>query len=146
MKPLLIIGIALYWCIIALMFSGALGSPLATQGYTGTHDVADITGFNTQYNSPAYLINGAVCQNDTQCYSGNCDTAWFGDDTCKPSVGINGVGEFFSSVGDFFSSIFRLFGLLLFGIGLPVGTPLWFQIPFSMLSFMIFIIFVVGLF
>lgn len=41
--------------------------------------------------------------------------------------------------------VFKLIGIALWGIGLPIGTPIWFAIPFAIWQIGIFIVFVIAL-
>jgi hypothetical protein len=47
--------------------------------------------------------------------------------------------------GFIITDIFRLIGIALLSIGLPVGTPLFFQIIFSCITFLVDVVFIVGL-
>jgi len=144
MKPIFIIGIAMYYVILTLLFSPSLGSPIATGVYVTPPDI-------TTKVIPITVINyyglgaGEECSNNIDCLSNNCvASGWFGTgvSTCEASVGIDGIGEFFANMGKFVTSLFQLFGLLVLGIGLPLGSPAFFQIIFTLTQLMIFIIFV----
>ena len=144
MKPIFIIGIAMYYVILTLLFSPSLGSPLATGIYGTPPDITTKVTAIAVIN-PYGLGSGEECTLNTDCLSNVCDASgWFGTGvhTCKASTGINGIGEFFANIGKFITSLFQLFGLLFLGIGLPFGCPAFFQIIFTLIQLMIFIIFI----
>ena len=114
MKPLLFIGIVLYYAMLTLLFSTTLGTPLT--GFTGQHD---LTSINQTVTQPTIEDGGGFFES---------------------------FGDFFTGVGTFLSNAFKLFSLVLFGVGMPIGTPVWFEFPFIVMQIVIFIIFIISWF